>query len=127
MKKKILLVDDDFDVREYMKIIFETHNYEVEQSENIVDAEVKIKKGDIDLIVLDVMMEKDTDGFTFAQSLKNNKMYKDIPIIMVTAINQKTPFKFNIETDGSFIPVDAFIEKPVTLEKIIPIVEKLLK
>ena len=126
MDKKILLVDDDYDVREYMRVILETKNYKTLQAENIRDAEGIIKNENIDLIILDVMMEKDSDGFTFAQKIRSDNKYKSIPIIMVTSVNEKTGFKFDKDSDGAFLPVDAFIEKPVNAEKILAEIDKLI-
>lgn len=126
MKKNILIIDDDYDLREYLRIIFETYNYNVLEAENIKKGESKLLTDDIDLVILDVMMEKDSDGFNFAQKIKNIDKYKKIPIVMVTAVNQKTSFNFDIKTDGAFLPVDEFIEKPVELNKIVSIVEKYL-
>lgn len=126
MDKKILLVDDDYDVREYMRVILETKNYKTLQAENIRDAESILNNENIDLIILDVMMEKDSDGFTFAQKIKNDDKYKSIPIIMVTSVNEKTGFKFDKDSDGAFLPVDAFIEKPVNAEKILTEIDKLI-
>ena len=126
MDKKILLVDDDYDVREYMRVILETKNYKTLQAENIRDAEGIIKNENIDLIILDVMMEKDSDGFTFAQKIRSDNKYKSIPIIMVTSVNEKTGFKFDKDSDGAFLPVDAFIEKPVDAEKILAEIDKLI-
>ncbi len=126
MDKKILLVDDDYDVREYMRVILETKNYKTLQAENIRDAESILNNENIDLIILDVMMEKDSDGFTFAQKIKSDDKYKSIPIIMVTSVNEKTGFKFDKDSDGAFLPVDAFIEKPVNAEKILAEIDKLI-
>ena len=126
MDKKILLVDDDYDVREYMRVILETKNYKTLQAENIRDAESILNNENIDLIILDVMMEKDSDGFTFAQKIKSDDKYKSIPIIMVTSVNEKTGFKFDKDSDGAFLPVDAFIEKPVNAEKILTEIDKLI-
>ena len=72
MMKKILDVDDDIDVLEARKIILEHSNYDVVQATNIKVAGEILESEEIDLIILDVMMEKDSDGFNFAQSVKMN-------------------------------------------------------
>jgi len=83
-----------------------------------------------DLIILDVMFgsQGESKGFDFAQKLKHNKLFASIPVLMVTAINTERPFfNFSPETDGEYLPVDAFIDKPVKTEELYIKVEELLK
>jgi CheY-like chemotaxis protein len=127
MSYKILVVDDDIDVLESRRIVLEHNNYEVETASNIKVAREILEKMKIDLILLDVMMEKDTDGFNFAQEVKSNDKFKHIPIILATAVNQRTKFKFDIETDGDFIPVEKFMEKPIDPDDLIVAIRGLLK
>ncbi|MDQ1351266.1 MAG: two-component system, OmpR family, alkaline phosphatase synthesis response regulator PhoP [Acidobacteriota bacterium] len=127
MSYKILVVDDDIDVLESRRIVLEHNNYEVESASNIKVAREILEKMKIDLILLDVMMEKDTDGFTFAQEIKTNDKFKHIPIILATAVNQRTKFKFDIETDGDFLPVEKFMEKPIDPDDLIVAIRGLLK
>lgn len=127
MKKNILDVDDDIDVLEARKIILEHSNYDVVQATNIKVAGEILESEKIDLIILDVMMEKDSDGFNFAQSVKMNEKFKHIPIILATAVNQITKFKFNLEEDGNFLPVEKFMEKPIDPDDLIATIKGLLK
>ncbi len=127
MKKNILDVDDDIDVLEARKIILEYSNYDVVQATNIKVAGEILESEKIDLIILDVMMEKDSDGFNFAQSVKMNEKFKHIPIILATAVNQMTKFKFNLEEDGNFLPVEKFMEKPIDPDDLIATIKGLLK
>ena len=126
MAKRILVIDDDSDIRDYFRILLESYNYKVSEAENTTVGEKLLREAETDLIVLDVMMERDSEGFNFAQKIKQKDQYKGIPIIMVTSVNQKTPFNFDKERDGAFIPVDEFIEKPVETHKFITAVEKYL-
>jgi CheY-like chemotaxis protein len=127
MSFKILVVDDDIDVLETRKIVLEHNNYDVETATNIMVAQEILEDEKIDLILLDVMMEKDSDGFTFAQQVKANKKFRDIPIILATAVNQRTKFKFDIEKDGDFLPVEKFMEKPIDPDDLIVTIRGLLK
>lgn len=127
MNKKILDIDDDMDVLEARRIVLEHDNFYVVQATNVKVAEEILEKEKIDLIILDVMMEKDSDGFNFAQRIKLNEKFKHIPIIMVTAVSQRTPFTFDIEEDGAFLPVEKFLEKPVDPDDLIKTINGLLK
>lgn len=124
MNKNILVVDDDIDVQQQMKVILTENGYDAMIADGPQAAWDILAREKVDLILLDVMMEKDTDGFNFAQKMKSDELYKQIPIIMVTGVNQKTPFTFNAETDGAFLPVDRFIEKPIQPDRIIEAVDK---
>ncbi len=127
MKYKILVVEDDIDVLETRKIVLEHNDYDVATATNIKVAKELLESEKIDLIILDVMMEKDSDGFVFAQDVKNNETFKHIPIIMATAVNQRTKFKFDIEKDGDFLPVEKFMEKPIDPDDLIVTIRGLLK
>lgn len=127
MAIKILDVDDDRDVLEARLMVLEHDGFEVIQTTNIDVARETLENESIDLIILDVMMQKDSDGFNFAQHVKLNEKFKHIPIIMVTAVSQRTPFKFNPETDGDFLPVEKFLEKPVDPDLLIATIKGLLK
>jgi len=127
MSQKILVVDDDIDVLESRKIVLEHNKYDVVTATNVKVAQELLENEAIDLIILDVMMEKDSDGFNFAQALKKDPLYKHIPIILATAVNQRTKFKFDIEKDGDFLPVEKFMEKPIDPDDLIVTIRGLLK
>ncbi|MCP5106908.1 MAG: response regulator [bacterium] len=127
MSFKILVVDDDIDVLETRKIVLEHNNYDVETATNIGVAKEILEEEKIHLILLDVMMEKDSDGFIFAQNVKADDRFKDIPIILATAVNQRTKFRFDIEKDGDFLPVQKFMEKPIDPDDLIVTIRGLLK
>lgn len=127
MKKRILVVDDDVDVLESRRIVLEHNNFDVVTATNIKVAEEILEENNINLIILDVMMEKDSDGFNFAQHVKMNEKFKHIPIILATAVNQRTKFKFDLDQDGSFLPVEKFMEKPIDPDDLIVTIRGLLK
>lgn len=79
--KKILIVDDEFEMRQLLRIYLLQDNYQVDESDNGQDAYEKVKKNDYDLIILDVMMPI-MDGW---QTLKEVRKVSTIPIIMLTA------------------------------------------
>lgn len=127
MSKSILVVDDDIDVIESRKIILEHNNFQVLTATNIDVAWELLEKHPVDLIVLDVMMNKDSDGFNFAQKMKADPRFSAIPIILATAVNQRTKFKFDPEEDGDFLPVEKFMEKPIDPDDLIMAIRGLLK
>lgn len=128
--KRILLVDDDPDIRLASRLPLESAGYQVFEAVNFSDGQAAVKKIKPDLVILDVMMDTTTAGFQFALDLHNTspdsefKEYKDIPIIMLTAIHSTTPMRFS--PDADYLPVQVFLEKPVDPDVLLKTVRKLL-
>lgn len=131
-KPKVLVIDDDPDLVESIRITLEANNYEVYSAENGTEGLRLVKEIHPDLIVLDVMMDTITEGFQVSYKLRSRdpqseyKEYSDIPIIMLTGISQKMHMKFSTETDEDFLPVNEFIEKPIRLDALLEKVKKLV-
>ncbi|MDT8273954.1 MAG: response regulator [Desulfomonilia bacterium] len=125
-KKRILIIDDDQDYGDALKIVLENHGYSVHHALNIGDGKKSIEENPPDLIILDVMMEKHTDGFDLCSNLKNDQACSMIPILMVTAVTEKTGFKFSPETDGDYCLADDYVAKPVPVADLLSRVNKLL-
>ncbi len=131
MKPRILMIDDDKDYVEAVRFILESKGYEFIPAYNSKDGFIKVKEEKPDLIILDVMMHKKADGFIFARKLRRDPEYSEIsktPILMLTGMREKTGFFFPGEIKHEyFLPVDEFVEKPVKAERLIDIIDKLLK
>ena len=125
-KKKILIIDDDKDYGEALRIVLESNGYEVNHLLNIDDGRKAVEKNKPDLIILDVMMDKHTDGFEFCYSLKHDEACSAIPILMVTAVTEKTGFKFSPETDGEYLQADDYVAKPIPVAELLSRVKKLI-
>lgn len=129
-KSKILIIDDDSDLVAALKILLETRDYQVSTALDPEEGSTKLNQEKPDLIILDVMFgsKGESKGFDFAQKIRYEKQNADIPVLMLTAINTEKPFfNFSLETDGEFLPVDSFIDKPVKPEELYKKVEELLK
>jgi CheY-like chemotaxis protein len=130
--KKILIIDDDPDIVEAMRMPLEANSYNVITASSGKEG-LQRAKGEIpDLIILDVMMETDTEGFHVAYELRSKepdteyKNCRKIPILMITAISQKKGMSFSPEKDDAFLPVDSFIEKPIQPKDLLEKVAELL-
>lgn len=122
---KVLLVDDDVDLVEATKIVLESNGYEVASAHNGKDGMAKARELKPDVIILDVMMAHKTEGFDTARELRDDADTKGIPIIMLTAVNQEVPWKF--EADSVWLPVDKFVEKPVQPDKLLQLIGEVIK
>jgi two-component system phosphate regulon response regulator PhoB/two-component system alkaline phosphatase synthesis response regulator PhoP/two-component system response regulator VicR len=125
----ILIIDDDKDLVNSIEIILQTKNYQVRSAFDGKEGYGEIEKKIPDLILLDVMMATDTEGFDLAYKLKENPKYVHIPIIMITSFTQKMaeqgPESFQ-HILGEAWPVSSFLEKPVDPEVLLSMVEKVL-
>lgn len=126
MQKKILIIDDDIDLVEAMRLTLENAGFEVIDAQDGQKGLEKIEKEKPDLVLLDVMMETQDEGFHIAYQIRNNEETADLPIIMLTAVGAETGFSFDKEKDEDFLPVDEFIEKPINPDTLIEYVKKSL-
>ncbi|MCK4559013.1 MAG: response regulator [Calditrichia bacterium] len=126
MQKKILIIDDDIDLVEAMRLTLENAGFEVIDAQDGQKGLEKIEKEKPDLVLLDVMMETQDEGFHIAYQIRNNEETADLPIIMLTAVGAETGFSFDKEKDEDFLPVNEFIEKPVNPDTLIEYVKKSL-
>ena len=123
---KILVVDDDRDLVDSMRTVLESRHYSTDAAHYKAEALEKIANLKSDLILLDIMMERLTDGFDICYQLKHDSELKKIPVLVVSAITEKTGFRFSPETDGEYFAADDYIEKPVKAPDLLERIEKLL-
>jgi DNA-binding response OmpR family regulator len=129
-KPKILIIEDDVDLVAAMMAMLESKGYNIIFEYDTDPGFERLKKEKPDLVILDVMFgsKGESKGFSFASRIRTESGFADIPILMLTAINSKNPFfSFSPETDGEFLPVDSFLDKPVQFDELFLKVEELLK
>ena len=125
-KKRILIVDDDQDYGDALRIVLENNGYEVNHVLNIRDGQKALEGEKPNLIILDVMMDRHTDGFDLCYNLKHDEACRTIPIMMVTAVTEKTGFKFSPETDGEYLEADVYVAKPIPVAELLSRVNKMI-
>ena len=128
-KGEILLVDDDPDIRDSLQIILENHGYTVRTATNSQQALAAVKVKMPDLMILDVMMTTETEGFDLAFDLKKREGAENLPIILLTSfldkVRQDGPEKFQYIM-GEQWPAKWMFEKPVNAQKLIAKFERIL-
>jgi CheY-like chemotaxis protein len=125
-KNKILLADDDPDFIEINRTILEANGYEVDCAYTSVEAIDKVKKGEYDLLIVDLMMEDRDSGFMIAYSVREDPRIKDMPILLLTSAQEKTGFTFQFSKDKEWMKVDDLAAKPLKPAELIARVTKLL-
>ena len=128
--KRILVVDDERDMRIFVSAVVETLGFEPIAAENGVEALEKAGSNPPALVILDVMMPKIEDGIQTYQKFKSNQRLCRIPIIMLSAIAKRTFFhsiRMLSPRQGSQLPEpEAYMEKPPDAEELTRMITELL-
>ncbi len=125
-KPRILLIDDDVDFVEATRTVLESKPYEVIVSYDGDDGLRKAKEENPHLIILDIIMPG-KDGFSTAEQLKKDAELKKIPVIMLTSYAERGGESSIAMSGGFTLETEDYIDKPVSPEELLKIVEKYLK
>jgi CheY-like chemotaxis protein len=125
-KSRILLVDNDVDFIDLNKAVLENNGFEVVVAYSSREAMDKVRFEQPDLIVLDLMMESHDSGFGVARGLKADPIYRNIPILMITAVKGETGYDFSQDLDGYWMKTDDYVNKPVAPEDLVRRINDLL-
>ncbi|MDD5432125.1 MAG: response regulator [Candidatus Omnitrophica bacterium] len=120
-KKKILIVDDEKDLVDSVKIALEVNHYAVFAAYDGEQAFQMVEEVNPDLIVLDIMLPK-KDGFQVCEQLKKDPKYANIPVIMLTAKEQEEDIKL-----AKKVGANAYISKPFEIGLLFYNITNLLK
>jgi DNA-binding response OmpR family regulator len=118
----ILLVDDDPDIRDSLRIVLEKEGYTVRTASNGTQAREELEKQRPDLLILDIMMATDTEGFDLAFDLRELPEYEGMPIVLLTSFLDKVredgPDQFQ-HILGEEWPAKWLFEKPVDTKRLL--------
>jgi two-component system, OmpR family, phosphate regulon response regulator PhoB len=130
MEKKVLVVDDELDMRIFITTLLETNGYKPLPAQDGIQGLEMARKSKPSLIILDVMMPKES-GISMYRELKTDPLLKDIPVIMLSALSKKNFFHSQRVLDehkGEKIPEPAaYIEKPPESNELLEAVRNSLK
>lgn len=134
MTKKILIVDDDRDLVAGLAQVLRGNGYDVAVAHSGADGLKALLAERPDLVILDVMMETDTAGFEAADVIRSRRetskyrAFRDVPIIILTAIDQVTNSRFSLDPSDSFLPgTNEFLTKPVDLDELLAKIGRALR
>ena len=124
--KTILIVEDDLDLLEQMKLYLESNNYNVIIATSEEKGTELINNEKFDLAILDLMITNQDSGFILSHKVK--KKDEKIPVIIVTAVTKETGLYFDAGSKGnkSWIKADMILNKDIRFEQLKSEVEKLL-
>jgi DNA-binding response OmpR family regulator len=123
---KVLIVDDDVGFAESNRDLLEAYGYEVEVAHNGADGLAMAKRIRPDVMILDVMMTTDTEGFEVARRIPESAELKNMGVLMVTGMARELNLPGGIKPDATWLPVDRVLEKPIDPDRLIREVERVL-
>jgi CheY-like chemotaxis protein len=125
-KKKILLIDDDKDFLMATKLILEKGGYEVFLAEDGKSGVETAKSVSPNLAIIDMMMETWSEGFNVVSQLRTSETGKQIPLIMLSAVDLQGPYQ-SFEPPDELPTVDLVLHKPIKADELLKHIGKLLE
>ena len=129
MKKTVLIVEDELDMRIFVSTLLETSGYRPIMTKDGREGFLKAKEIVPDLIILDVMMPGE-GGIKMYRQLKTNSSLMNIPVIMLSGVGKKTFEHYlkmlNARLEDSIPEPSAYLEKPPEAEDLIKMTERLI-
>jgi CheY-like chemotaxis protein len=122
-KQLILVVDDDPDLVESVSMKLESNNFRTARAHDGVEAWEKIRQEKPDLVILDVMMPI-KNGYELCAEIKKDPQFKDISVVLLTAVADNVQTTTYTHLDGKTTPADDYISKPIDLDKLMGIVKE---
>lgn len=126
-RPKVLLIDDDDDFRASVRAVLERHGFEVFEATSGREGLEKIVEHHPALIVLDIMMECCTEGYGITHAIKHQDRYREyrqIPIVMVSSIEQSPDELFPMAGEVEMIRPDTYLTKPVDFGRLLEVVRR---
>lgn len=116
--KTILIIEDDLDIQEMLQFFLEDQGYQVLAAENGIDGVTAFRKGNPDLILLDIMLPK-MDGYTVCEMIRQES---EIPVIMISALGSEED-----QLKGFELQIDDYIPKPISLPIMMKKIEAVIR
>jgi len=125
---KIKIIDDDLDLAEDLSLLLKNAGHEISTRDDTEGAVAVLIEEKPDLLILDIMFpENPAGGFDLAREIRSTPALQDLPVILLTAINQEFPMDFSSrDIDPEWMPVQDFLEKPVAPDVLLEKVDSLL-
>ena len=123
---KILMIDDEMDFLEPMGIVLTSAGFSVETAQTPEEGMRKARENNPHLVILDVMMPHDYEGFEVAKYIREDLKLEELPILMLSNIHRAKKVPYRFAPDRDFLPVDVFLDKPVEPDVLLDTVKRML-
>jgi CheY-like chemotaxis protein len=123
---KVLVIDDDRDFLDAVRAMLEKAQYDVDVAATPDAGIEKVRASKPDLVVLDVMMPSNYEGFAVARTIREELQLRSLPIIILSVINGRKEVPYRFAANDDYLPVDAFLDKPLDAAHLVDAVQQLL-
>jgi len=124
--QKILIIDDDKDFQDAVRMVLEDHGFNVASAYGPEEGMAKVKSENPDLLILDVLMPTNYEGFDVARKIREELKMKELPILLLTAVHTEKQVPYRFAPHEEYLPVDYFLDKPVKPSVLLEKVNELL-
>jgi len=125
-QEKILIIDDDADFCQTSRLVLEKAGFEVAEAPDPESGLAKVQAEKPGLVILDVLMPSQFEGFEVARKIREELGMKTLPILMLSAVHDVKKTAYRFEPDQTYLPVQAFLDKPVPPETLVRKVREML-
>ena len=122
---KVLIVDDDPDFREFVRIVLERHGYHVLEASNAPAGLALMRDEQPRLVLLDAMMSYELAGIGTIRAVRSDPQLAHTPLILISAVLSEDEDRFLPADERSM--VDRFLSKPISPDELLAEVGDLLK
>jgi DNA-binding response OmpR family regulator len=113
----IVIVDDDPDFREFVRIVLEAHGYEVHEAHNAMEGLALMRAVEPDLVLLDAMMSYELAGVGMIRSVRSDPQLAHTPLILISAVLSEDEDRFLPADERAM--VDRFLSKPISPDELL--------
>ncbi|HRX84006.1 MAG TPA: response regulator [Phycisphaerae bacterium] len=119
---RILLIDDDRDIHESVTAILHPHGYRVTCCWTGPSGLAELRRARPDLLLLDIMLSSPTEGLDLAREIRGDPEISHTPIVLISAMGRQNHLPGRTE-----LPADEYLEKPLTAERLVGSIERVLR
>ncbi len=123
---KVLIIDDDTGFQQATRLVLEKHDFEVVSAYDPEEGITKVQDENPDLIILDVLMPNDFEGFDVARKIREDLRLRELPILLLTAVHSEKEVPYRFGPHEEWLPVDFFMDKPVDPDVLVAKVKEFL-
>lgn len=120
--QKVLVIDDDVDFRTAVKSLLESQGFEVFEADSGHEGLKVVREHHPDIILVDIMMENDTEGYSVTHALKHGEEYtahRNTPVFMISSIQENPDERFPMSPEADLIRPDRYLTKPLDAAKLL--------
>jgi len=126
---RVLIIDDDQDFRASVRSLLESQGYEVFEADSGKAGLRRLPQCRPDLILVDVMMESDAEGYGITQSIKYRDdfaAFRHVPVFMISSIEESPDERFPMAAEAEMIRPDRYLTKPLNIPVFLDLLGKAL-